>query len=45
MELIGCCRHCLKEIYCRDGFLEGYVDKDGGIICFSCEQKNVSSKD
>lgn len=34
-ELIGPCSNCGKDIYCRDGFLDG-VYVDGKLLCFEC---------
>lgn len=34
-EHLGRCSECGKEIYCRDGFLEG-VHEDGRLYCFEC---------
>ncbi|MEB3102009.1 hypothetical protein [Ferviditalea candida] len=36
MELVGRCAQCQKEIFCRDGFLEGAVDEDKRLLCFDC---------
>jgi hypothetical protein len=38
-ELVGHCRKCGKEIYCRDGFLDGIVLKDKSLICFDCDDE------
>jgi hypothetical protein len=35
-ELVGHCKECGKEIYCRDGFLDGIVLEDKSLICFDC---------
>lgn len=37
-EFIGLCSICGKEIFCRDGFLDG-VYIDGKLICFECEKE------
>lgn len=34
-EYVGRCNKCGKEVYCRDGFLEG-VHEDGRLHCFDC---------
>ena len=34
-ELIGPCSNCGKDIYCRDGFLDGVYVK-GELLCFDC---------
>ncbi len=38
LELIGICSNCGKEIYCRDGFLDG-VYIEGELFCFNCAEK------
>lgn len=38
VELIGPCSNCGKDVYCRDGFLEG-VYTDGELICLECEEE------
>ncbi|WP_187378578.1 hypothetical protein [Oceanobacillus jeddahense] len=34
-EFIGTCIKCNKEIYCKDGFLDG-VNEQGRLYCFTC---------
>ncbi len=34
-EYIGNCVKCNKEVYCKDGFLDG-VHKRGHLYCFRC---------
>ena len=38
IELIGTCVNCGKEIYCRDGFLDG-VYIEGKLYCFACAEE------
>ncbi|MGI2327844.1 hypothetical protein [Planococcus sp. YIM B11945] len=37
-ELIGPCSNCGKEVFCRDGFLEG-VYIDGNLYCNACAEE------
>ena len=37
-ELIGPCSNCGKDVYCRDGFLDG-VYVDGELVCFDCQEE------
>ena len=38
-ELVGPCANCGKDVYCRDGFLEGsYVN--GKLFCMECAEEN-----
>ena len=39
-ELIGQCQVCGREIYCENGFLNGYIDSEGKLSCF--EEKHLS---
>ncbi|WP_182914119.1 hypothetical protein [Paenibacillus sp. 1011MAR3C5] len=36
-ELVGHCRACGREVYCRDGFLDGVVQEDSSVLCFACD--------
>lgn len=36
-EYLGRCSECGKEIYCRDGFLEGIHENDR-LYCFECAE-------
>ena len=38
-EHVGLCQVCKKDVYCMDGFLDGYVDEDGKLICTDCSHK------
>lgn len=38
-ELVGTCHKCSKEVYCLDGFLNGFVDEHSRLTCFSCEEQ------
>ncbi|RJX41083.1 hypothetical protein D3P09_03495 [Paenibacillus pinisoli] len=47
-EHVGYCQECRKEIFCRDGFLDGVVQEDTSIRCFDCsmpKQDDPDSKD
>ncbi|CEI83354.1 hypothetical protein J18TS1_30020 [Oceanobacillus oncorhynchi subsp. incaldanensis] len=35
---IGTCVTCNKEIYCKDGFLDG-VNERGRLYCFTCSEE------
>ncbi|WP_268809841.1 hypothetical protein [Planococcus sp. CAU13] len=38
IELIGSCVNCGKEVYCRDGFLDGtYVNSE--LFCSDCAKE------
>ena len=37
-EFIGSCTICKKEIYCINGFLNGLIQPDGTLRCFSCDK-------
>jgi len=39
-ELVGTCSQCGKQVYCRDGFLDGIVMSDKTVLCFDCEEEN-----
>lgn len=43
-ELVGYCSVCKKEIFCRDGFLDGVVDSNGNLLCFDCSNNEKSEK-
>lgn len=36
-EPVGHCYYCDREIYCHDGFLNGYTDQEGRLSCFEGE--------
>jgi hypothetical protein len=38
-ELVGHCKECSKEIYCKDGFLEGIVLEDKSLVCLDCSNE------
>ncbi|WP_165452779.1 hypothetical protein [Paenibacillus thalictri] len=38
-DLVGVCRRCGTEVYCRGGFLEGIVAEGGGVICLNCAER------
>jgi hypothetical protein len=45
-EPVGSCRRCGKTVYCDNGFLEGVVLNEGGVICLECDEKErTQSKD
>jgi hypothetical protein len=35
-EFVGHCKVCSKEIYCKDGFLDGIILQDKSLVCFDC---------
>jgi hypothetical protein len=35
-EQVGICAKCKKTIYCMDGFLNGIIDEENILYCFSC---------
>ncbi|MDF2723793.1 MAG: hypothetical protein K0Q59_3468 [Paenibacillus sp.] len=38
MELVGQCRECGKDVYCKGGFLDG-VTQNGKLYCHSCYEE------
>ena len=44
-ELVGVCKHCGKQVYCRDGFLDGIVMPDKTVLCFDCEEESGKDAD
>ncbi|GIO23613.1 hypothetical protein [Oceanobacillus sp. J11TS1] len=38
-EFVGTCASCRKQIYCNNGFLEGIIQENHTLICFSCQDK------
>lgn len=43
-EEVGYCQMCGKMILCLDGFLNGIIDSDGKLTCFSCDESNLGEK-
>ena len=39
-ELIGHCAACSKEVYCKGGFLDGVIQEDKSLLCFTCHNKS-----
>jgi hypothetical protein len=40
MEWVGRCTVCDKDVYCRDGFLDGVVAGSPGVLyCHDCYEK------
>lgn len=37
-EWVGFCHNCKKDIFCLDGFLDGFASEDQTLLCFSCEE-------
>ncbi|WP_164908552.1 hypothetical protein [Halobacillus litoralis] len=37
-EWVGVCANCADDIYCKNGFLEGVINEDRTLICFSCDE-------
>ncbi|WP_248929506.1 hypothetical protein [Paenibacillus hamazuiensis] len=44
-ELVGYCAQCGTEVYCRGGFLEGSMGKDGKLICIACGNQEDQEHD
>jgi hypothetical protein len=40
IELVGKCIRCEKNVYCTDGFLNGFTIGKGNILCFSCKEND-----
>ncbi len=38
-ELIGNCASCNKEVYCNGGFLDGVIQENKSLLCFTCYKK------
>lgn len=36
-EYVGRCVICGRDIYCEDGFLNGYTDDEGKLCCYEHE--------
>ncbi|MGP4076770.1 GrpB family protein [Halobacillus sp. K22] len=43
-EPVGKCQNCKTLIYCSGGFLEGVVNKDQTLFCFSCANLTSTEK-
>ncbi|MCR2804103.1 hypothetical protein [Paenibacillus soyae] len=44
-EKVGNCAECGGDVYCRGGFLQGVVQEDGTLICFSCMDEAEGERD
>lgn len=44
MELVGQCRICEKDVYCKGGFLDGVTEK-GALYCHSCYESISREQD
>lgn len=44
MELVGKCVGCGKNVYCRDGFLDGMVSDDKQLFCHRCFAEEQAKK-
>ncbi|MBP1964407.1 alpha-D-ribose 1-methylphosphonate 5-phosphate C-P lyase [Paenibacillus aceris] len=44
-EFVGTCKTCGKQIFCREGFLDGVVLEDKSLICFACLEQSASIPD
>ncbi|WP_127588456.1 M55 family metallopeptidase [Paenibacillus koleovorans] len=42
-ELVGECTNCQRPVYCEDGFLNGTVTEDRGLLCFECASPAAST--
>ncbi|WP_216830588.1 hypothetical protein [Alkalihalobacterium elongatum] len=40
-EKVGTCSRCSKTIYCKSGFLNGTILKEGKLICFQSEENDI----
>ncbi|CDQ41592.1 MULTISPECIES: hypothetical protein [Virgibacillus] len=40
-EYIGKCDLCGDKIYCRSGFLDGIIQSNHKLICFSCQEEKI----
>lgn len=43
-EFVGICGVCEKNVYCHNGFLEGVVQEDHTLVCFSCHNEDKEDK-
>lgn len=41
LELIGPCSNCGKDVFCRDGFLDG-IYLDGKLVCRECADETAN---
>lgn len=39
VELVGLCVACKKEVFCRNGFLDGVVTEDKKLYCNDCARR------
>jgi len=39
-EFVGFCEQCEKQVFCMDGFLNGELTDQKGVICFACVEEN-----
>lgn len=39
-ELVGSCIRCKKDVFCTDGFFNGYVLEKHNILCFECKEED-----
>ncbi|MDQ8736261.1 GNAT family N-acetyltransferase [Paenibacillus sp. LHD-38] len=42
MELVGHCRKCGIEIFCKDGFLDGVISAENELFCFKCAEDRLT---
>ncbi len=38
-EFVGTCTYCGKDIYCKDGFLNGVLDEEQMVLCYDCAEE------
>ncbi|WP_197468214.1 hypothetical protein [Fictibacillus phosphorivorans] len=43
-ELVGTCGVCGKDLYCTDGFFQGYIIDEKN-ICYTCFEQNKKESD
>ncbi len=43
-ELVGYCEICGKELFCTDGFFQGYILNDTN-MCYTCFEQNKKESD
>ncbi|SFT07345.1 hypothetical protein SAMN05428962_4173 [Paenibacillus sp. BC26] len=43
-ELVGQCEQCKKDIFCKDGFLQGLILDDGKLVCLDCSNREEKER-
>ena len=44
-ENVGDCAECGDRVYCKGGFLQGFVRDDGSLVCLSCGADAYEERD